>query len=341
MAKTALEQLYILTVPEVQKIFLQVMQNIVDRAMIEQMVIAIEEGDVEKLFQVSGFTPAVLAPIVEKIEQVYKDAANMTVEGWPSRVKTPLGLTVIPIFNVRNFAVEEELRSNSSALITRISDEIKQNIRFTLSQGQSRGDNPKKTALDIAGRINPSTKKREGGIIGLQSRQVQWVESARSYLEKGDKRYFTLGLRDKRFDKIVLKSFEQGIPLKKDDIEKLLTAYKSRSLKYRAEMISRTEVIQSINRAENRAHVQGIEEGLFSKEAITKEWDDTGDRRTRTTHAVMGSKYGRDKGIPFDQPFLSPSGAEMLYPGDKSLDAPAEEIINCRCKATYRVDWLK
>jgi hypothetical protein len=37
---------------------------------------------------------------------------------------------------------------------------------------------------------------------------------------------------------------------------------------------------------------------------------------------------------------VSPSGARMMFPGDFSLGAPPEEIINCRCVVKHRVDFL-
>jgi len=85
--------------------------------------------------------------------------------------------------------------------------------------------------------------------------------------------------------------------------------------------------------------VQKIEY-LISPNAITKEWDDCGDNRVRRSHASMAQKYGKGRGLPLDEPFILPSGAKMLYPGDQSLGAPAKEIIQCRCRAYYRVDWL-
>jgi hypothetical protein len=36
---------------------------------------------------------------------------------------------------------------------------------------------------------------------------------------------------------------------------------------------------------------------------------------------------GQERGL--NEPFDSPSGAQLMYPGDP--DAPAEEVINCRC----------
>ena len=338
MASTSLDKLLALTVPEIQKVFLEMMQNIVDVAMIEEMVTAIENNDVEALYRASGFTPAVLGAILDVIERTVKEAADATVGTWPRRIITPAGPVTFR-FDMRNPVTEEILKTKSSEFITRISDEVKENIRTMLQEGSVKGDNPRRVALDIVGRVNPTTKKREGGVIGLANNQVNWVNNARRYLERGDKKYFSLNLRDKRFDSVVQKAFDSGTSLDQDTVSKLLTAFKSNALRWRGENIARTEAIQAINRGEYEAHAQAIREGVLSRQQLSKEWDDVGDGRVRTTHRIMGEKYGKGKGIPFDQPFESPYGSKLNYPGDQSLGANPNEIIMCRCKQRIRVDW--
>ncbi len=45
---------------------------------------------------------------------------------------------------------------------------------------------------------------------------------------------------------------------------------------------------------------------------------------SRDTHMEMDGQE-----VPYDEPFRSPSGALLMYPGDNS--APPEEVINCQC----------
>lgn len=339
MARRTIDQLYALTIPEVQTVFLKVMQDTVDRAILQEMVKAIEVGDVDALFAASGFTPAVLAPILDRIEEAYRDGAELTVEGWPSRIRTPSGI-VQPIFNMRSPRIEQELQDKSSELITRISDEMRENVRQVLTEGMARGENPRRVALDIVGRLDSKTKKRVGGVIGLTENQTRWALSARRYLENLDSKYFSLSLRDKRFDKTVQKAINSNKPLDEETVSKLVTAYKSNALRYRGETVARTEAIQAINRGEDAAIRQAIDEGLVQRKNVKKWWDDTGDLRTRTTHSVLAQKYSRKKAIDIDQPFISPSGSRMMYPGDTSLDADPAEVINCRCKVQYEIDFI-
>ena len=254
-------------------------------------------------------------------------------------IRTPTGLANFT-FNARNVAAERDLRENSSSLIGRLTEEARENVRSELEEGLLRGDNPRTTALNIVGRINPRTQQREGGVIGLTNAQQQTVTRAEQRLRGLDKSYFTLTLRDKRFDSVVQKAIDTGENLSETDIRRILTSYKNRALKSRADTISRTETIQSIERAAFRAHLQLIEDGLVERSAITKEWDDVGDGVTRTTHAELGDRYGRNNGIDLEAPFVSVSGDRLNHPGDSTLGAEAGEIINCRCRARYRVDFL-
>ena len=329
---TTLQQLYLLQIPEVQKLFISAMEDVVDRAVIEDMIEAIENNDIEALYEASGFTPVVLNSIIDKIEDIYEETASITVGSWPKRLRA--------VFNMRNERVESDLRDYSSSFITNITNEAKEVIRFQLSEGIARGDNPRETALNIVGRVNPTTKKREGGVIGLSSNQVKWVANARKYLETLDERYFSLGLRDKRFDSIVKKAIESAKRLSKDEISKLITAYEKKALKYRGDAIARTETMQAINRGEYASIRQGIEEGYIKENQVRKWWDDTGDGRTRLTHVGLGNKYNKKNTIGFNEPFVSASGSQLLYPGDKSLGADPKETIHCRCKAQYKIDFL-
>lgn len=332
-------KLELLKIPQVQRIFLDVMQNIVDSATIDEMIKAIEANDSERLLKAAGFSAAALTPFLDAIDQVYQDSAETTVSTWPSKIPTTNGPVVFR-FDMRNVKAEQDLKTISSSLISQITEGARQNVRDTLQQGMINGDNPRTTALNIVGRIDPVTKQRIGGVIGLAGNQSQWVMQTQRMLENLDPRYFDRVLRDKRFDSIVKKAIDSGIPLSVADIERLTTAYKNNVLKYRGETIARTETIQTLNKGEHAANMQLVEQGLISHDAITKEWDDVGDRKVRPSHRFLAEKYNSENGIPIDQPFETESGTQMMYPGDSSLGAGAEEIANCRCREKIKINWL-
>ena len=97
---------------------------------------------------------------------------------------------------------------------------------------------------------------------------------------------------------------------------------------YRATMIARTETVAASNLG-NRAGAKAT--GLD----LTKEWLSSPGPRTRDTHAAAGSEYSLNP-IGIDDPFVV-GGAQLMFPGDSSMGAPASEVVNCRCTEVYNV----
>ena len=106
--------------------------------------------------------------------------------------------------------------------------------------------------------------------------------------------------------------FSQGESIQK--LSKRIEGYFETNAKYRAEMISRTEVIA----ASNRGAVDRYEKEGFQQ----KEWFAAMDERTRETHAAAN---GQIVGINED---FKVGGDSMPAPG-QGID-PSENI-NCRC----------
>jgi hypothetical protein len=329
-----LDALADLLAPDIRSAFLAGIQDIVDNVLLRQLVEAIQLGDVEGAFRALGYSPAAMRPITAAIERAYERGGVLTGETFPKWLNTTNGRAIFR-FDLRNSRSEAWLREYSSALITRIEDETRVNVRSMLAVGMQAGRNPRSVALDIVGRVDPSTNKRVGGIVGLTVNQERWVTNTRIKLETLDATYFDRELRDKRFDSIVKKAIDAGKPLPQDTVDKLTARYKMNALRYRGEAIGRTEAIRALNRSEYEAVLQASELGAINKSATKRIWDSAGDGRVRWSHRKMD---GQAVGI--DEPFVSPSGARMMFPGDTSLGAGGDETIMCRCRARLKVDWL-
>ena len=89
-------------------------------------------------------------------------------------------------------------------------------------------------------------------------------------------------------------------------------------------MIARTEATASLNYGQ---------QSLRDVEQIKqKAWISTVDKKTRSSHAGADMQI-----VQNNQPFVV-GGAKMMHPGDGSLGASADEIVNCRCCATGYVE---
>lgn len=90
----------------------------------------------------------------------------------------------------------------------------------------------------------------------------------------------------------------------------------------RSVVIARTEVISASNAGSYFAAKQ-------SNLPMKKEWLATKDKRVRDTHEKADGQVRE-----MDEPFNVGRG-KLMFPGDSSLGAPAEEVIQCRCTQTY------
>lgn len=344
--RQTLDYLIDLFAPEIRDAFLASIQGIVDDAIIEDMITAIENGDPVAAFQALGFTPAAMRPITSIIERAFERGGVLTGQNFPEYMNTPSGRTVFR-FDVRNSRAEAWLRDHSSGLVTRLTDEARANVQTVLQRGMIDGRNPRNVALDLIGRVtkvvNPETgiaeNHRTGGIIGLTTGQERWVDNTRRDLINLDKSYFNRDLRNKSYDAVVQRAIDEGRQLPASTIDKITNAYKNNALRYRGESVGRTEAIQSLNRSEWEATMQAVDIGALRRQDVTRHWDSAGDSRVRWSHKAMDAKY-QATGVGIDEPFVSPSGAQMMHPGDTSLGANAAEVVMCRCRVRMKVDFL-
>ena len=80
--------------------------------------------------------------------------------------------------------------------------------------------------------------------------------------------------------------------------------------------------------------IANLERRAGELDAERKGWEAIGDDKTRETHLQAMITYSEDGAIPVNQPF-EVGGYLLQYPGDGSLGAALDEIINCRCATVY------
>jgi len=124
-------------------------------------------------------------------------------------------------------------------------------------------------------------------------------------------------------------------PVSVGDAQKLVSRYRQALLRNRGEMIARTELLGSVHAAQDEGLEQLIEDGKVSRQNVKAKWDAANDSATRDSHRAMDGQVRRQ-----GDPFVSGNGYQLMYPGDRSLGAPAEEIIQCRCQKRPDIDWI-
>ena len=156
------------------------------------------------------------------------------------------------------------------------------------------------------------------------------VESYRSLLERNSEQALGRVLRDRRFDRGLDNALEEDEPLSQATIDRMVDRYRANVVNWRNDTISRTEALRVSEAARRVSMEQAAELGDIPIDLIGKQWMSTLDARTRDTHEGLNGQ-----GRPFEEPFDSSSGAQLMHPGDPQ--AAAAEIINCRCTTAYHV----
>lgn len=238
-------------------------------------------------------------------------------------------------FSTGNPRAEAFLRNYAGTRIVEITDGQRQAVREVLDQAVRDGTGARRTALNIVGRVNQKTGRREGGLIGNTSKDISAVQRARQEILDGDPNYFQRKLRNKNFDRMVLKHAQGVERLSADQIDKIAGKYSDRLLFERGRRVARTEVRRATHQGADEAMRQLVDTGAVRPESVRKIWRATGDSRTRDSHRSLDAES-----IGLNAAFTSPStGAQLRFPGDTALGALGEDVINCRCWLEHRIDF--
>ena len=324
--------------PLIAEAFRDAIAGIRSDAILAEIEAAVAAGNADAVMRALRLDRAAFMRLETSLQSAYTTAGASEAAALTASARAA-GVPVVIRFDMRNPTAEAWLRQQSSARVTAIVADQREAIRVALEAGMGRGVNPRTTALDIVGRINRATQRREGGIVGLTSQQARYVENARAELLSGDptvmRNYLSRERRDKRFDRQVLRAINEGKPVPADVVRRATGRYSDQLLRLRGETIGRHEALESLHAGQYRALQQTVEGGQVRAEQVVRRWDATGDSRVRDSHSEMD---GQRRGL--NEPFVTPTGYRLMHPGDASLGAPGGEVINCRCTVIEEVDWL-
>ena len=78
---------------------------------------------------------------------------------------------------------------------------------------------------------------------------------------------------------------------------------------------------------------QAFDAGELDPTQIVTTWHTASDERVRGSHRSMNNQKR-----PPGEPFISGRGSRLRFPGD--FNAPAREVIHCRCVVSTRITQL-
>lgn len=336
MAKTKLpgmSALLKLMAPVTRAAFLAAVNDMRDTVMVGKLIDAIMRGEIEQAITLMHINNAAFGPVADAAKNAYDTAGNLTTQKMPKIPDGPnAGEKLLIRFDGRSPRAEEWLLNYSSDKIVEMVNDQTLAIRNALRNGLERGDNPRTVAYDLIGRWDDRKKERTGSIIGLTSKQEEFVNNARSLLAGGSEdlaRFRSYKLRDKRFDATLDKAIRGEIVLTPEQIGRMTAEYKDNMLQLRAETIGRTETMSALHAGKNEAMAQALDTGEVDQQDVTRTWNTAGDTRVRDSHAEMHGET-----VAWGERYSN--GLE--FPGDPS--GPASEVINCRCDENIEIDFI-
>lgn len=218
-------------------------------------------------------------------------------------------------FSTNNTRIAAKVESYALNLITSISQDTQNSIRRVLVQSLRTGQSPIKTARDIK------------SLIGLSGRQMLAVQNYREALESGAYRAaMDRALRDGRYDATLLRALKDSQQLKQAQIDRMVERYAERQLKYRAELIARTESIRAANAGLLESWQQAKEQGLMPDQ-MRMFWIVSRDERTCEICKEVPHMNANRIGVPIGGVFWLPTGGHVDHP-------PAHP--DCRCTMGLR-----
>lgn len=310
---------------EVALAFMAAVRDITRQVEVQKLILALDRRDLDAAMQAMHIDRAAFQPLEAKLVEAFTAGGQGAVASMPAAVS--IGFRFDP-GNQRAAAI---IREMAGTLITRLTQGEIDQARAFLADGMARGAGPRSVALDLVGRISRATGQRTGGLIGLSGPYRDYVATARAELASTDpallRNYLTRKQRDRRYDRAVSRAIETGKPVPAETARTAVTRYSARLVRLRGEIIARTEGLPAIRAAKHEAYQQLADDGRVDAMDIVRGWSTNEDGRQRDTHDAMNGQEVRG----LDMPFTSPSGAQMMFPGDTSRGAPASEIVACRC----------
>lgn len=227
------------------------------------------------------------------------------------------------VFDVVNQTAVAAMQANRLQMVREFTDEQRRATSLALISGVEAGTNPREAARNF----------RQS--IGLTERQWAAVANYRRALEAvgSDDKAFEISLqrelRDRRSDSAIRRAIAQSKPLPKARIETLVEHYTKRFIRYRSEVIGRTEALRAVNQGNEEAYRQAIADGVIDADQLRRSWETRVDGRERDTHLLLNGEVKR-----WGEPWLTRHGP-IRYPGDP--EAPASETVQCRCALATRI----
>lgn len=293
--------------------FLRALRSITDEHTLEELIELIEQGRIEEALRRIDEAGESLG---NESAQAFRSAAEDT-----ARWLSANALDVVIRFDVPNHRAVAAMQANRLRLIREFTAQQRAVAQAALVLGINQGLNPRDQA-----RLFRNS-------IGLTTRQLQAVANYRRLLSANgglpSREALQRALRDGRSDRSIERALRDATPLSASQIDSMVDRYQRRFIRYRSEVIARTEALRSVHEGTREMYRQAIDSGRVRRGEIQRTWLTRIDGRQRDSH---GALHNTVRG--YDETWQGFNG-ELRFPGDPS--APASETVQCRCALATRI----
>lgn len=331
---------------EIENRLQEAIARVQNKADLDRIAEAIQSGNTEMALVAAGLLPSSeefaqrgqpandmpqglqdeFKPVEDATLGAMSAGGGATQSAIPPR-REPDGRIVKFTFNPGNDRAVRRTRDLHVDKIREVANETREAIRRDIAEGIDAGENPITTARKVRNKI------------GLTRRQSQFIRRAEDELRSGDpkqlRRYLGRKLRDRRYDRSILKAIQEGTAPPESTIQKAVEGYNRKWIRHRSETIARDQSLSALSMGQDEAMEQAKDQGVVKERELFKEWVTAGDARVREAHSsVPAMNRG---GIPRSEFFNTPFG-QLLRPRHQgSPGSVPANLVMCRCSLLIRV----
>lgn len=307
--------------------WLAAIRSIASSVTLKALIAELERGNLDTALRMLDIRPDRFARFEAGILSAYNAGGQAVVGSMPA-LREPSGARVNLTWGVRNLPAEQAMRLHAASLVDDLVGEQLTIARQVLTDGLSRGQNPRQTALGLVGKIDLRAKLRTGGVLGNTPSVVERLDKLYLGLRSGDaevmKAYLGYAWRNKQLEGHVKRALADGASVPAEAVDRIVRAYSNKALMERGKALALTETNIALAKAQRDAFQQQIDAGKLEAGDVTKTWGRSISREKRADHLAMVGQT-----VPFDQPFVLPDGIQCTGPHDPSL--PAHHLVGCKC----------
>jgi hypothetical protein len=312
MTRRRIEELLLKHEPRIQRRFRRALSRARDRWTVAKLEAALEGGAAEAVGQVLDDVERAGSVLAARTEAITVLVANEVADQLGRRYDK------LVTYDGTNERAAAAMRSNRLRIRDGFTQQQREVIADVFSDGAALGINPREQAIAI----------RDG--LGLSRGQARWVRSYRRRLMALDRGALDMELRDARYDGTVKRAIDTGKALTPKQVDTMVERYYQRAVKYRSELIARTETVRAVHEGAEEMYQQGIDAGTVDQRCIVCKWHAVGLPRSRHWHASMKGQKRR-----WGEAFRSGQGNLLRFPGDPN--APTNEVAHCICGKSTRI----